>query len=401
MKFCISCGIFELKYFLYCIIFSILEIYFNLFIYYDFGNNDKSIITSHSLLDSSCLFLGYLLNYIPEWYSKKESKRKSVLLELKGENNKNSNSFKYIYNKSYSKYLSIKEGLKLIFIIIFLLLIEILKLIQKIFYTKKTGKKNFNEYDKYEGYFYFIQFLIYFSIRTNSEVYYRHQNFSFGIFFLIEFIKIIFFFINNLSNYFGIIAIQIIISILRALFFIYIKGLMKNKFISPYKCNFMVGIINFPLIIIIYVIISFTKLGDNNDIYYWDSILDLFTSIKKLDIINAFRLISLPIAYGIYVLIVNKTIYDFTIYHLYIPLLIENFINGIKENEINFFLLITFFCIEFIMILIFLEIIEINFCGLNENLKRNIELRGKTDSSLIIEDDDYELDDKRKTINNN
>ena len=402
MKFCISCGIFELKYFLYCIIFSILEIYFNLFIYYDFGNNDKSIITSHSLLESSCLFLGYLLNYIPEWYSKKESKRKSVLLELKGENNKNSNSFKYIYNKSYSKYLSIKEGLKLIFIIIFLLLIEILKLIQKIFYTKKTGKKNFNEYDKYEGYFYFIQFLIYFSIRTNSEVYYRHQNFSFGIFFLIEFIKIIFFFINNLSNYFGIIAIQIIISILRALFFIYIKGLMKIKFISPYKCNFMVGIINFPLIIIIYVIISFTKLGDNNDIYYWDSILDLFTSIKKLDIINAFRLISLPIAYGIYELIVNKTIYDFTIYHLYIPLLIENFIMGIEEifNKNNY-LLIPFFCIEFIMILIFLEIIEINFCGLNENLKRNIESRGKTDSSLIIEDDDYELDDKRKTINNN
>ena len=85
MKFCISCGIFELKYFLYCIIFSILELYFNLFIYYDFGNNDKSIITSHSLLESSCLFLGYLLNYIPEWYSKKESKRKSVLLELKGD----------------------------------------------------------------------------------------------------------------------------------------------------------------------------------------------------------------------------------------------------------------------------------------------------------------------------
>ena len=176
---------------------------------------------------------------------------------------------------------------------------------------------------------------------------------------------------------------------------------MKYKFISPYKCNFMIGIINFPLIIIIYVIISFTKLGDNNDIYYWDSILDLFTSIKKLDIINAFRLISLPIAYGIYVLIVNKTIYDFTIYHLYIPLLIENFIRGTIEKEINIFLLITFFCIEFIMILIFLEIIEINFCGLNENLKRNIESRGKTDSSLIIEDDDYELDDKRKTINNN
>ena len=36
---------------------------------------------------------------------------------------------------------------------------------------------------------------------------------------------------------------------------------MKYKFISPEKCNFMIGIINLPLIIIIYFIISFTFLG--------------------------------------------------------------------------------------------------------------------------------------------
>ena len=419
MRFCISCGIFEIKYFFYCILFSIIEIYFNLFIYYDFGNNDintnTNIITDHNLLESSCLFLGYLLNIIPEWYSQKESKKKSVSSELKGENNKNTNFIKYIYNKSYNEYLSIKESLKFVFISLFLLLIEIFRQIQQILYRKINRNSNTNteinepifEYDKFEGYFYFIQFLIYFSIRTNSEVYYKHQNFSFGIFFLIEFIKIIFFFIKNLSNKWAIIVIQIIISILHALYFIYIKGLMKYKFVSPYKCNFIIGIIYFPLIIIIYVIISFTKLGEknkniniNNNIYYWDSISELFKSINNINVINAIRLISLPIVYGIYFLVINKTIYDFTIYHLYIPLLIENFIRGTIEKEINIFLLITFFCIEFIMILIFLEIIEINFCGLNENLKRNIESRGRIDSSLTIEDDD-ELDDKRTTINNN
>ena len=416
MRFCISCGIFEIKYFFYCILFSIIEIYFNLFIYYDFGNNDinTNIITNHNLLESSCLFLGYLLNIIPEWYSQKESKKKSVSSELKGENNKNTNFIKYIYNKSYNEYLSIKESLKFVFISLFLLLIEIFRQIQQILYRKINRNSNTNteinepifEYDKFEGYFYFIQFLIYFSIRTNSEVYYKHQNFSFGIFFLIEFIKIIFFFIKNLSNKWAIIVIQIIISILHALYFIYIKGLMKYKFVSPYKCNFIIGIIYFPLIIIIYVIISFTKLGEKNknvniNIYYWDSISELFKSINNINVINAIRLISLPIVYGIYFLVINKTIYDFTIYHLYIPLLIENFIRGTIEKEINIFLLITFFCIEFIMILIFLEIIEINFCGLNENLKRNIESRGRIDSSLTIEDDDDELDDKRKTINNN
>ena len=47
------------------------------------------------------------------------------------------------------------------------------------------------------------------------------------------------------------------------------------------------------------------------------------------------------------------------------------------------------------MILVFLEIIEINICGLSKNLKRNIQSRGTIDSSLIIEnDDDDEIDDE-------
>ena len=49
------------------------------------------------------------------------------------------------------------------------------------------------------------------------------------------------------------------------------------------------------------------------------------------------------------------------------------------------------------MILVFLEIIELNFCGLNENLKRNIETRGVIDLSLTKEDDDYE---ERNIVNN-
>ena len=40
------------------------------------------------------------------------------------------------------------------------------------------------------------------------------------------------------------------------------------------------------------------------------------------------------------------------------------------------------------MILAFLEIIEIKFCGLNKNLKRNIESRGIMDASLTNEEDD-------------
>jgi len=40
------------------------------------------------------------------------------------------------------------------------------------------------------------------------------------------------------------------------------------------------------------------------------------------------------------------------------------------------------------MILVFLETIEINFCGLNENLKRNIALRAITESPIAIDNGD-------------
>ena len=59
--------------------------------------------------------------------------------------------------------------------------------------------------------------------------------------------------------------LNIIYCILNAICYIYIKKLMKYKFISPAKCNFIIGIIDFPLIILIYIIISFTSLGNNNN----------------------------------------------------------------------------------------------------------------------------------------
>ena len=57
------------------------------------------------------------------------------------------------------------------------------------------------------------------------------------------------------------------------------------------------------------------------------------------------------------------------------------------------------------MFFIFLVIIEINCCGLSKNLKRNIELRGKIGSSLTVEndgdDDDERNDENNKIINLN
>jgi len=169
---------------------------------------------------------------------------------------------------------------------------------------------------------------------------------------------------------------------------------MKYKYISPYKINYMIGMINLPIIIIIYIIISFTPLGVKDNVYYYDSIFDLFKNFGNLNVINIILIITLPFTYGIILLLTNKIIYDFTIYHIYITSLIENFIANIfKDSEFTekIFLILTFF-IELIMILIFLEIIELNFCGLNENLKRNINKRSFIESSLLNENEKDEFD---------
>ena len=97
-----------------------------------------------------------------------------------------------------------------------------------------------------------------------------------------------------------------------------------------------------------------------------------------------------------------KIINEFTLFFS----TIDKNINNIKV------LILTLVCIVtcLLMILIFIEIIELNFCGLSYMTKKNIELRARLDSVLEVNDDekggiDYEgyllslKDDKLKELN--
>jgi len=122
--------------------------------------------------------------------------------------------------------------------------------------------------------------------KYSRDVFYKHQNITFLILILLEVIKTIFLlggkYSLNLEDIF-LIFLNIIYSILYAIYYIYMKELMKYKYISPYKSNFMIGLINLPIIIIIYIIISFTLLGDNNNNnYYYDSILNYLKILEIL-----------------------------------------------------------------------------------------------------------------------
>ena len=491
MKFCISLGIIELKYIIYCFLSVILYIYIYYFILEDEDEdeNEENIIKKHKLLYSFCYFLGYLLNVILEWIVdiKSETKErpkinkilnfflycliilfigliKSNLSLINNKKEKTDNTIgiydddfmiieyliiflvsKYAYNiEVYYKHQNISflililvEAFKTIYffikansyeisdiiIIILVILNSILYSISYLYikglmkynfispyrcnrinciYKAKKEEKNDNikEEKKYNDDFMIIEYLIIFLVsKYDKEAYYKHQNISFLILILVEANKTIYFFI--IKDSYGISEIIIIIlvllnSILYSISYLYIKRLMKYNFISPYKCNYMIGIINSPLIIIIYIIISFTPLGEENNYYYCDNIFALFREGIN-DIKDIIFLISIPFAYGILLFFLNIIIYEYTIYHIYIPILIEYFIRNIIKNLglVENIILISSFFIELIMILVFVEIIEIKYCGLDENLKRNIELRGMRDSSTNIEVDDDDFDETK------
>ena len=386
MRFCISFGVFSLKYFIYCFLFASMEIYIMFFIYY-FDEQKNGIFRKHYLLDSFCFYLGYLLNFIPTWI---DSNINMI------------NEIKELYpksNKPYDKNLSKKDIIKFLGMCLMFLSLEFVEVI-----LKKLNEENL----QYEDDFLLFKFLVVFLLpRYFSEVYYKHQNISIIIFISVEIIKIIFFIIKDkeyeIKNFTTITILRVIYSSLSAFYYLYIKDLMKYKYISPYKCNFMLGIINFPLLIIIMFIISFTPFGKKeNKVIFCDNIFELFEDVVKLNAIYIILLILLPFVYGMALLLVNKAIYDFTVYHIFIYLIVVTFIKDVLTELNDIYILaflISCFIIQLIMILVFLEIVELNFCGLNENLKRNIEARGIIEAALINEDDAVD-NDERKSINN-
>ena len=104
----------------------------------------------------------------------------------------------------------------------------------------------------------------------------------------------------------------------------------------------------------------------------------------------------------------NMIVNDFTICHIFLYFLVYAFYNTAKNyNKIDgtiFIIEIILFIFEFLNLLVFLEIIELKFCGLNKNLKSNIEERAKLDLENINDrtsSDKIEINEYEVNLNDN
>jgi len=238
-----------------------------------------------------------------------------------------------------------------------------------------------------------------------------------------------------LDDYFGyFIALAavgyLISSILKSYSLVKLSLIKKKSFISSDKIITLMGIIGLALNIILLIISSLFPCGESdlssnfcssvkhdetkNNTYYLDNFLnyiadirdDLFPKNKDVyrrrtpkiiiaEIICSFIMSILGFAkmridlsiiemLGVFHLLIPEVIYIFAKDIYIIIYKVVNNIIDITQITQSIIIIITQF-FTFIGIIIYLEIIELRFCKLNENINKNIALRGNEDIEEISE----------------
>ena len=113
---------------------------------------------------------------------------------------------------------------------------------------------------------------------------------------------------------------------------------------------------------------------------------NFYTYIEELDFKEVLLFIVTLIGRVIFNLFSHITIKHFTSSHVVLLLIMgELTIDWGEKDKIETIIIFMIFFVELIMILIFCEIIELNFCGFEKNTRKNIKQRA--DLTINYEDD--------------
>ena len=147
----------------------------------------------------------------------------------------------------------------------------------------------------------------------------------------------------------------------------YIKYMMDVFYYSYYKIAFALGLSTF---ILYTLVVPMFMLDEEQK----KSFLDSFNNIGLL--ISRF-IISIILQF-FFALLILLTLAYFSPSHMLICICISKLIVSLigNQSQIKYFSIIPF-AFQFFCLMVYLEILELNFCGLNINTRRNIEERGE------------------------
>jgi hypothetical protein len=156
------------------------------------------------------------------------------------------------------------------------------------------------------------------------------------------------------------------------------KYLLEKLYYPYWKINLTFGIVLFIIASISLIIYLSNKDRANSPSPFISSFYKYFEDNNAGIIIGKFIIITITNFISNTLSIIN--IYYFNITFFLINLIFSKFVLSlIDKKESKKFFCIIFFLLQNFCLMVYLEIIELEFLGLNKNTKRNIELRGIED----------------------
>ena len=297
---------------------------------------------------------------------------------------KKTKQIKYIF-KDFSNRTNIKTIILDIFAIIFFIILAYVSMILQIVYDP-TSKLIFNE-----NYYFISLFFLYISTRILYKFhFYSHHKLSIGLIIIIGAIrytlKIVVFHSPNFAfplDYILLFCLAVI-AFFEALLYVYIKLVVEFRYYSPFLISFMVGLVCTCIAILV---LLFSRIKCDN------KFCKLINQSRNFDFSSKeiFFLFLLSFFYGFYFFCLVLVIRNYSPCHLFLLFQSKEFIINIFYNIDNwntwkFIMILITFILEINASFVFMEMIELRFCGLDKNLKNSIVERADTETKILLKD---------------
>ena len=232
-----------------------------------------------------------------------------------------------------------------------------------------------------------IVFLNLFTFMLTGSKLYKHQYLSSGIMILFGIgLNVINLYKMDLND-FPILCLSMIIEIIYSMAIVLAKYVMDHAFCSPFEVTFYEGFFALIMNIIFLIISSNIPLNKHfkyNDLlktseYSEKKYLDnFFTYTDKLDFTEVLLFIVTMLGRVLFNLFSHITIKYFTSSHVVFLLIMgEVSLDWAEKDTSDVLITAGIFLVEFLMLLVFCEIVELNFCGLEYNTRKNIRERAR------------------------
>jgi hypothetical protein len=228
-------------------------------------------------------------------------------------------------------------------------------------------------------------FLALISIFLLKYKYFIHNYIAIGSFILFGLINDIILDLYSKSLKVG--AVSLIMSFIAlitdAIYLCYQKYMMEKLFYPYWDIVLVPGIILFVLNTTVLIFILFA--GKDSSISLVSGFYKYFENVEPEIIIGKF-LINIIFNFFLSTFTI-LTLFNFTPDYVLISVSLSKFVNFLIDYQSDRYYFIIFFILQFFCLLLYLEIIELNFCKLNKNTRRNIKIRGDEDLSGKNESD--------------